>query len=561
MSGLLCSCSCASCGRDLQACSLTGKVRRYFRHHNNSSNLPNCNPNTANESALHKMAKQIIYEEKSFFVPCRSISLDEAGITDLPLRIKDSIPHFELQKAKMIFSESIELEKHLPNFTPDIVMKTKRGELLIEIFVSHRVDEYKMEKVKNYGAALLELDLRKYVGIPITSSELRTIIIEGEQDKNWLYYPLNDENIDRAKRYYEDNNEVKKYRQKVADELRRERIEKENKERRDEKLKRLFEPQKYLAEIKRLRNDQSFMEFYSKYCQTHWFAFDKYYAKNGEVPFFIDIPITGEMIFQCDRRIWQSIIFNRFIYGRKAHESKINIRSLFEKLKDDHHINIDHDLAFKLTNPFDEEETIFLMMQVVSKYMEYLELIGFIHSDNSYYRKRNDWKTVVAVKTIDPPNKKAAEVLLNSLRDVDVYSPKIDHLLADKLSTYKAEMRQKALEDQKRAEDERNIQLLEMYYQQELERQQIAEKEALQHKQEYEEKMFYREKVNKAEYDQGLSDVLGYDFDQPINRYDRYGKQWLRCTICGTVKRDDDILIKKFGKGECRECLRSSGDR
>ena len=85
MSGSLCDCICASCGRELLACSLSGKVRRYFRHKGVNENLEveglreNCNPIQANESALHKMAKQILSEAKMIVVPCKTITATEAG--------------------------------------------------------------------------------------------------------------------------------------------------------------------------------------------------------------------------------------------------------------------------------------------------------------------------------------------------------------------------------------------------------------------------------------------------------------------------------------------------
>lgn len=50
-SGLLCDCTCAYCGRNLQACSLNGKVSPYFRHHTEKRDGSHyrskfiCNPN------------------------------------------------------------------------------------------------------------------------------------------------------------------------------------------------------------------------------------------------------------------------------------------------------------------------------------------------------------------------------------------------------------------------------------------------------------------------------------------------------------------------------------
>ena len=39
-----------------------------------------------------------------------------------------------------------------------------------------------------------------------------------------------------------------------------------------------------------------------------------------EIPFYCDIPIYGEIVFNCDRRIWQTTLFNKFIYNRKPSE-------------------------------------------------------------------------------------------------------------------------------------------------------------------------------------------------------------------------------------------------
>lgn len=66
MFGLACECVCVSCGKVLQACSLNGKVRRYFRHHKGIDDI-NCDALTANETELHKMAKEIIEVEKKRF--------------------------------------------------------------------------------------------------------------------------------------------------------------------------------------------------------------------------------------------------------------------------------------------------------------------------------------------------------------------------------------------------------------------------------------------------------------------------------------------------------------
>ena len=68
--------------------------------------------------------------------------------------------------------------------------------------------------------------------------------------------------------------------------------------------------------------------------------------------------------------------------------------------------------------------------------MDYLELLGFISTpnDSDYHNLRN-WKTVIAIKTIDPPNKTAEEELRSALEGSDVLSPKVDIIIKEKLES------------------------------------------------------------------------------------------------------------------------------
>ena len=568
MSGLLCDCICASCGRELLACSLNGKVRRYFRHKGVNENLEveglreNCNPIQANESALHKMAKQILSEAKIIVVPCKTITATEAGITDLPQEMINRIPRFELHNTITIEAESVELEKHLEDFTPDAVFATKRGELLVEIFVSHKVDSDKRQKARKYGAAMLEIDLRNYTEEPISSDKLRSIIIYEVQDKKWVFYPLSSSNIEKAKQYYESIAEVKEHRKNIEDELRRQQRDEENKQRRNKKIKNLFVTETYYRELKHLRNDKAFVDFYKSYSKPYWFSFDKYFVENGKAPFFIDIPITGEIIFRCDRRIWQSVLFNRFVYGRRNVGARFNIEKLFDNLRNDYQINVDFDLSFKLTSPLDDDRTIWLRTDVISQYMEYLELLGFISTpNNSDYRNQRNWKTVLAVKTIEPPNKTAAEELESVLQTLDLRSPKVDSMVKSKLEPCFEMQRQKAAEERERAEALQLKRVMEMRERERLALQKKAEEEAERREKERLERERQEIIIRQERLENGFKDVSSYDFTERQNRYDRYGKRWLMCSICGCIKRDDEMSFYQFGTGECKQCLNSSKNR
>lgn len=204
MSGLACNCICPNCRKELQACSLHGKVRPYFRHNNDSKTGDRtlCNPNQANETALHQLAKQIIKEEKKLFVPQKEIPISESGIRDISEEMEKGIPKFVLQNSVSIDAKSVELEKYLEIFTPDVFVKTEGEELFVEIFVSHSVNEDKKNKAIEYGTAMLEIDLSTFAKTPLSSDELRDIILNSEKHKRWIYYPVSQYELDQAKSYY-----------------------------------------------------------------------------------------------------------------------------------------------------------------------------------------------------------------------------------------------------------------------------------------------------------------------------------------------------------------------
>lgn len=44
---------------------------------------------------------------------------------------------------------------------------------------------------------------------------------------------------------------------------------------------------------------------------------DLSFSRVKDIPFYLNIPVFGEIAFNCDRRIWQTILFENFIYRRK----------------------------------------------------------------------------------------------------------------------------------------------------------------------------------------------------------------------------------------------------
>lgn len=68
----------------------------------------------------------------------------------------------------------------------------------------------------------------------------------------------------------------------------------------------------YTKVVTNLRDDKKFYDFY----QT--LKMSKY-----EPSLAVNLPISGEFVFNCDRRIWQSLIFEKIAYNVDYGEDKI----------------------------------------------------------------------------------------------------------------------------------------------------------------------------------------------------------------------------------------------
>ena len=90
-----------------------------------------------------------------------------------------------------------------------------------------------------------------------------------------------------------------------------------------------------------------------------------------ELPFFLDIPIRGEVYINCDRRIWQSIIFDKFIYYRNDGEVLFkNIQRWLENYNQSFGINWSFGTSAKTSAQW--------FYNTIKHYLRYLSFLGFI---------------------------------------------------------------------------------------------------------------------------------------------------------------------------------------
>ena len=126
--GLACNCVCPHCKTLLVAKKGSYNVK-HFAHYN----LADCNHGT--ETALHLMAKNIIFQTRKVFVPY----------------IPKSVYDFSNNGKIMLFEKAI-LEKQLSNnIRGDIVLCSGSSFLNVEIKVTHKIDTSKIIELFNTG--------------------------------------------------------------------------------------------------------------------------------------------------------------------------------------------------------------------------------------------------------------------------------------------------------------------------------------------------------------------------------------------------------------------------
>ena len=173
-SGLKCGCVCPACGERLVA-----KKGKIMMHHFAHYSGENCA--YGYESSLHLAAKDIISKAHKMTIPPVYVSFPNS-------HKKDEL----INEAEMIKVEKVELEKRYGSIIPDIVVYTDETILFVEIFVTHRIDDEKLEKLHKARISTIEIDLSKKSSM-ISIDELTSILLNDSAEKQWKYNSLSEQ--------------------------------------------------------------------------------------------------------------------------------------------------------------------------------------------------------------------------------------------------------------------------------------------------------------------------------------------------------------------------------
>ncbi len=186
--GLKCNCICKTCGKRLIAKNSEGNIKiKHFAHYDET----NCTGNP--ETLLHCKAKEIIAKTKNVLFPGVSI------------KYADPIDNIVLEQEKLHRVTSSKIEVDLDDIRPDILLKIDEELFIVEIYVTHRVNNKKLKKIIDKGISAIEIDLSK-CSRHFSEQELTKELYKLENIK-WLFHkklPL------LKKRYFELHNELKK---------------------------------------------------------------------------------------------------------------------------------------------------------------------------------------------------------------------------------------------------------------------------------------------------------------------------------------------------------------
>jgi hypothetical protein len=181
-SGLRCNCVCPACGERLQA-KLPRTKKDFtprFAHHSSDS----CG--YAVETALHLKAKEIIEEAKYIVVPEVIARYDK--ITR------------KISPSKEIHFDQVALEYRLGSIVPDILAHKNGKQLMIEITVTHRINDIKLEKIKKLGISTLEIDLSNIDFF--NHEQLQYEVLSGINCKRWIYNAVAEKEKERLRKEY-----------------------------------------------------------------------------------------------------------------------------------------------------------------------------------------------------------------------------------------------------------------------------------------------------------------------------------------------------------------------
>ena len=321
-SGLACNCYCASCNTRLIA--KKGKKNAHGFSHYKSDECAH-----AFETTLHYLAKKVLEESAEINLP--ELKIQEQLYGEICGQSIYKSGSAIVCPEHIAIVEDIKLEKPLDQIVPDVIATINGSRFLIEVAVTHFIDEIKEQKITNLNLPCIEIDLSNMVR-DADLAQIHKEVVDSIINKKWIYHPgtkavrktLKSELQLKLQKELDQIFEKEQERKRIANEIRQKQITEKR------------------ATLEKLQPSIRLLENYQKDKEKHLLDYSQRLPglsiwqravstmniSTRTVPDFLNQPIKGESIFACDRRAWQSALFTVFIYGK------------FSKFDDPHPISV-----------------------------------------------------------------------------------------------------------------------------------------------------------------------------------------------------------------------------
>ena len=185
--GRACDCVCPGCGAPLAAKAQTSRRKRpHFAH------LADAGCATGRETGIHGRAKQVIAERRVLGLPTWG-----GDLLDMPnppfARDDAGYGHrgrFIDYPARQVCLVDVEVERSFGEYQPDVYAWDESGELLIEVRVTHAVDDRKATRVQAHGRRMVEIDLSRVDReIPHDPEAFEQAVLFDAANRHWISCP------------------------------------------------------------------------------------------------------------------------------------------------------------------------------------------------------------------------------------------------------------------------------------------------------------------------------------------------------------------------------------
>lgn len=401
-SGLKCNCICPLCATKLQAKLGKGHKRPHFSHNNK-----NCDPHASLQTSLHLLAKEIIESEKNIVLPPIIINFEESQTfqkldSDERNIFKERIAPYVYRDSQKINFDEVKLEQKISNIVPDIVLTKGTKQCLVEIAVTHFVNIEKKRKIEKLGLAVCEIDLQKHKDCNFDKEKLKDLLINEHHEKSWIYNPLYNEGLEIAEIYFQEQLEKQKEnelsKKKRTSELQKKQDDKWKKAEHESKKRVREKAEQYNKEIDQKTNGPEIFEddrALAIYQSTAMFK------ESVQIPLFCNIPIESELLFDCDRRIWQTKLFDRFIYNNVVNKKFGYIDVCKWALEQ-------KDFKVKLRGLYGrtiDVKRLLIIKKIIKSYLLHLDSLGFIKCESSHFYLVNSKTLIPSNSNIDSKGK------------------------------------------------------------------------------------------------------------------------------------------------------------